>query len=178
VCVSFKAFVNFAISKDLTMKKLALGLLATAAMAAAVVPVTVNAANVSSVFNVQVNLTSACRISTAPGAVTFNYTAFDPDATAGTGFAVQCTNTMPYTFQLDATTGTLLDLTYNLTVLNAAGTAAAAGGTGSGFPQSYSIGGTLTSGAGTCGAPVGTPTLGSGASSCTAFVQRTLYIVY
>ena len=114
-------------------------------------------------FNVTVNLTSKCQITTAPTDVAFTYTSFQPgNATASTTYGVQCTNSLPYTMALDATaTGIVAGLNYTLAL-------SAPSGTGNGAAQSYTVNGTMVSGqAGTCA-------LGS----CSGTEARTLTITY
>ncbi len=128
------------------MKKLALGLLATAAVAAALVPLAANAATVPAGFNVTVSLTSSCSVTTAPTDVAFTYTSFQAAAATATGgaFAVRCTNSLPYSLTLDAASGSVIGLAYTLSL-------SAASATGNGLAQNFSIGGGMISGqSGTC----------------------------
>lgn len=115
-------------------------------------------------FSVSINNQSVCLLSTPPGNIQFNYTSFQAAAaTASSAYAVRCTLGETYTMALDATTGTLLTLTYNLALSNPAGQ------TGTGFPQNFTINGSIPGGqSGTCG--MGT---------CTSAPQpRTLTITY
>ena len=103
------------------------------------------AAQATGNFNVTVNLTSKCEVVSAAN-VDFTYTSFQPGAATGTGggFQVRCTNTLPYTMSLDATTGTVAGLNYALSL-------SAASGTGTGAAQSYTVNGTMApSQGGTC----------------------------
>jgi spore coat protein U-like protein len=118
------------------------------------------AANTSGTFNVNITLTSVCTLS-AISALDFAYTSFQGGAAAATGggFSVTCTNSLPYTFGLQsgiaaptppgaASIGPITDdavlLDYSLSL-------SAAGGTGSGSSQAYSVTGTMASGqGGTC----------------------------
>ena len=87
------------------MKKIAL----IAAMAAALASsFSAQAASVSGGFNVVVNLTSACEITTPSiSALTLNYTSFQTtDATGTTNFDVRCTTSLPYTISLGSASGT------------------------------------------------------------------------
>ena len=121
------------------------------------------AATVTGNFNVTVNLTSKCQIASGPADVAFTYTSFQGAAATGTGggFSVQCTNTLPYTMSLDATSGTVIGLNYTLSL-------SAASGTGNGAAQAYTINGSMVSGqAGTCA-------LGS----CSGSQGRVLTITY
>jgi spore coat protein U-like protein len=103
---------------------------------------------VSGNFNVDINLISACNVST-PGALSFTYTALQTTAaTASTPFTVTCVTGLPYTVTVSNpnTTDDAVGLLYNLSVLAPVG-----GGTGNGTAQNYSIDGTIPAGqAGTC----------------------------
>jgi spore coat protein U-like protein len=112
-------------------------------------------------FNVTATTTNKCQFTSPPGDVSFNYSSFQAaPANASTAFTVRCTTALPYTMALDATSGTLLGLTYNLSL------APSTGGTGTGLPQAYSINGTIAGGqSGTCGSGV-----------CNASQTRTLTI--
>lgn len=115
-------------------------------------------------FPVTIVTPSSCSISTPPGNVTFNYTSFQgspASASPPSPFAATCTNQMPYTMALDATSGTLLGLNYTLSL-------SASSATGTGLAQSYTINGSIAAGqAGTCAT-----------ASCTATAPRTLTISY
>jgi spore coat protein U-like protein len=120
--------------------------------------------NVFPTFPVIINNQSVCLLSTPPGNIQFNYTSFQlAAATANTAYAVRCTIGETYTMALDATTGNLLTLTYNLALSNPGGQ------TGTGFPQNFTVNGTIPGGqAGTCAMGV-----------CTSAPQvRTLTITY
>ena len=114
-------------------------------------------------FNVTVNLTSKCEISAGPTDVAFTYTSFQAAAATSTGgaYTVRCTNTLPYTMSLDATSGTVVGLNYTLSL-------SAAAGTGNGAGQNYTINGSMVSGQG------GTCALGS----CAGTDARVLTITY
>ncbi len=116
----------------------------------------------SSSFSVSVTINPACAFTTPPGAINLNYTSLQTvSATASTSFAARCTNTLPYTLSLDATTGTLLGLTYTLVV--PAGTF-----TGTGVAQSYTINSAIAPGqAGTCAT-----------ATCTGSVTHSVTITY
>jgi len=137
---------------------------AVATFLAAAMPVS-NAATTNANFNVTVNLTAACEISTTPTDVAFTYTSFQAGVANSTGgsFGVRCTNTLPYTLSLDSTTGTVIGLNYSLSV--------PAGGTGNGAEQVYAITGTMAAGqSGTCATtPPGT---------CNGTDVRTLIVTY
>lgn len=115
-------------------------------------------------FPVTINNQSVCLLSTPPGDILFNYTSFQlATATASAGYAVRCTLGETYTMALDSTGGTLLNLTYGLALSNPGGQ------TGTGFPQNFTINGTIAGGqSGTCAVGV-----------CTSAPQsRTLTITY
>lgn len=141
------------------MKKLSL----LAAALAASFAFSSQAATTSGGFNVTVNLTSACSITAGPTDVAFTYTSFQGAAATATGgaFSVKCTNTLPYTMALDATSGTVIGLNYTLAL-------SAASGTGNGNAQAYSISGSMVAGqSGTCAA-----------ATCSGSQARTLTITY
>ena len=138
------------------MKKLLISA-AVAASLVAMVPAA-EAASTSGTFNVDITLTSACSLS-AITAVNFAYTSLGGAAAAtGGGFTVSCTNTLPYTFGLQSGNGAAVppgaatisvtddavNLTYDLGL-------SAAGGTGNGAAQAYSVTGSMAAlQAGTC----------------------------
>lgn len=107
-------------------------------------------------------LYGSCSLSTPPGNINFAYTSFSATAvTASTTFAATCTNTLPYTMALDATSGTINGITYTLTL-------SAATATGTGLAQTYTINGNIAAGqGGTCSA-----------ATCTGSQTRTLTITY
>ena len=118
-------------------------------------------------FNVTVNLTSACSVTSAPTPVAFNYTSGQTSAaapTAGSGaFQVTCTNLLPYTMALDATSGTFTTVGLNYTL-----SLSAASATGNGSAQSFTVGGSIAANQS-----------GSGAgASCSDTSARTLTISY
>ena len=108
------------------------------------------AANSNTQFDVTINLTSACNIG-AIAAVDFAYTSFQGGAQPSTGgtFNLTCTNTLPYTFGLQAGSGAAVppgaasigvtdnavNLAYTLT--------APAGATGNGLAQAKTIAGSM-----------------------------------
>ena len=112
-------------------------------------------------FGVAIATPATCNLSTPPGNVVFNYTGFGAAANASTGYGVTCTNFLPYTMALDATSGTLLGLNYTIGL-------SSAGATGTGFEQSYTVSGNIAAGqAGTCAA-----------GTCSASQARTLTVSY
>jgi spore coat protein U-like protein len=136
-------------------------ILTASAIAAALAAGNAQAGSTSGTFNVNVTLTSACTL----GAVTdlaFAYTSLQAgvaNATGG-GFSVNCTNTLPFTFGLfSGTVGVTppgaATIAVNDSVVNLNYTLglSAAGGTGSGVAQNFSVTGTMAgSQAGTCAA--------------------------
>jgi hypothetical protein len=106
------------------MKKLLLSVAVATALAAAA-PVA-QAASTTANFNVTVNLTSKCEVTAGPTDVAFTYTSFQVGASTATGgaFGVRCTNTLPYTMSLDATSGTVIGLAYTLGLSASSGTGA------------------------------------------------------
>lgn len=89
-------------------------------------------------FGVTVLTTNTCQLSMPPGDVSFTYTSFQAStAAASTSYGVRCTTALPYTMALDATSGTLLGLTYTLSL------APSSSGTGTGATQTYSINGSI-----------------------------------
>ena len=111
---------------------------------------------------VAVTITSnTSQISVPPGDVNFTYTSFQAStASASSSFGVRCTTALPYTMALDATSGTLLGLSYSL--------ALSASGSGTGATQSYNINGSMAANqAGTCGTGV-----------CTGSQTRTLTLTW
>jgi hypothetical protein len=113
-------------------------------------------------LSMSATVSPACNITTAPGDLTINYTAFSPTASTGSSnFALRCTNTTPYTLALDATSGAVSGIGYTLAL-------SAPGGGGTGTVQTYNINGTAAAGQpGTCAV-----------GNCTASQARTLTIGY
>ena len=119
------------------------------------------AAFTNGTFPVSITAPATCALSTPPGNITFNYTSFGAAANASTTFAATCTNRLPYTMALDATSGTIVGVNYTLAL-------SAASATGNGLAQSYTINGTIAAGQG------GTCT----AATCVGSQTRTLTITY
>ncbi len=96
-------------------------------------------------FGVTVHTDNWCQINVPPGTVAFAYTSFQNSvANASTTYGVRCTTALPYSMALDATSGSLLGLTYNLSL-------SPASSTGTGDTQTHAINGTIAAGlAGTC----------------------------
>ena len=146
------------------LKKVAVSAVAVAAVFASMIPAASATSTPASSFNVTVNLTSKCEITSAPTDVAFTYTSFQAAASTSTGgaFQVRCTNNLPYTMALDATSGTVIGLNYALAL-------SAAGGTGTGLTAiSHTVNGTMAaSQSGDC-------TVGS----CSGTSVRTLTVSY
>jgi spore coat protein U-like protein len=120
-------------------------------------------------FLVSIITPASCTFSTTPGPVAFTYTAFQAGTASGsTTFGATCTNALPYTMALDATSGVVSGLNYSLVLRNFADTMNETGGTGTGLAQMYRIKGTMPGGqAGTCLS-----------GSCAGSDPRTLTITY
>lgn len=146
------------------MKKLAL----IAALGLSSLVLSAHAATATGNFDVTINLTSACQISSAPTAA-FTYTSFQGTAaTFASSFNVKCTNTLPITsVTLDSTSVT--DNATNLAYTLALG---AVPGAGTGVDQSISITGSMAANqAGTCATATCT-------NAAATNKQRTLTITY
>ena len=136
-------------------------ILTATVIAAALSAGNAQAGNTSGQFNVNVTLTSACTLS-AVNNLAFTYTSLQggvSNATGG-GFSVSCTTSLPYTFGLQAGNGaatppgaaTIL-VTDNAVNLDYSLALSAAGGTGNGVAQNFSVTGSMAaSQAGTCAA--------------------------
>ena len=113
-------------------------------------------------FNLSIYQPAVCNITQAPGNVAFTYVAFQASvAMASTNFGVTCTNGMPYSMALDATSGVVSGLEYAIAL-------SASSASGSGSQQNYTVNGTMPANqAGTCGA-----------GSCSGTSVRTLTITY
>lgn len=136
-------------------------IMAASLVAAALASGHAQAGSTSGQFNVNVTLTSACTMS-AVTAVDFAYTSMQAGAATATGggFSVTCTNSLPYTFGLQSGGGAAtppgaatISITDNALNLGYSLGLSAAGGSGNGAAQSYSVTGTMAgSQAGTCAA--------------------------
>jgi len=134
-------------------------IIAVTAVAAALAAGNTQAGNTSGTFNVNVTLTSACTLAAVTD-LAFAYTSLQAgvsNATGG-GFSVSCTTSLPYTFRLQAGSGAAtppgaatIAVTDNAVNLSYSLGLSAAGGTGSGAAQAYSVTGSMAgSQAGTC----------------------------
>ena len=106
------------------------------------------ALSVTSTFPVSITTPATLAITTSPGNVAFNYTAFGPVVTASTTFVTLGTMNLPYTMTLDAFSGVISGLNFTLT-LDSQSSSVSARGTGA--AQTHIINGTMPAGqAGTC----------------------------
>ncbi len=104
---------------------------------------------------------ATCSVTTAPGDIVFNYTSLGPAVNASTTYGVTCTAYLPYTMALDASSGTLVGVTYTLAL-------PAASATGNGVQQLHTVNGTVGAGqSGSCAV-----------ATCSASQPRTLTISY
>ena len=136
-------------------------IIAATAVAAALAAGNAQAGSTSGQFNVNVTLTSACTVSAVTD-LAFAYTSLQAGAAGATGggFSVACTNSLPYTFGLQSGAGAAtppgaatISVTDNAVNLGYSLGLSAAGGTGSGASQAYSVTGSMAgSQAGTCAA--------------------------
>ena len=131
-----------------------------------------NAATVTDTFDVIVNLTPACRISTAPGDITVNYTAFTVAASTGTtNFTVQCSNNLLYSVTMPISGADNIQTNLGLTNSVAITAGGSTNVTGSSAGVSHTITATVNGNqAGTCVGPAATP--------CQATNTYTLTITY
>jgi spore coat protein U-like protein len=97
-----------------------------------------NGADISSaVLNPVASILAECRVSSAPTPLSLHYPSFSKTAvSASASFDVSCTNTTWYAMTLDAYSGNLFGLQYNLGL-------SALSGTGTALPQTYSITATI-----------------------------------
>ena len=124
-------------------------------------------------FNVRVNLTPVCQLTTNTNAgstgttdLIFNYTSFGAAANPSSSFIVKCTSGLGYTLSLDGSgfggSTSVLGLAYTLAL-------AAPAAAGTGADQTYTINGTMAAGqAGTCAVAAG----------CTNTTARTITLTY
>lgn len=113
-------------------------------------------------FPVSIVTPSSCKITTSPGNINFNYVGFQTTpASTSSNFAATCTNNLPYSLALDATSGILSGLTYTLSL-------SAPSGVGNGLSQLYKVDGLMAPGqSGDCATGV-----------CSGRQARTLTITY
>jgi spore coat protein U-like protein len=85
-----------------------------------------------------------CTMSMPAGDMVFTYVAFGPQQTPTKTFTATCTNTMPYTLAVSPSSAVVVGLNYSV-ALNASSAI------GTGFPQTFTITGTMAAGqAGEC----------------------------
>ena len=113
-------------------------------------------------FPVSIVTPSSCTLSSPPSNMTFNYVAFRSTAASATSnFSATCTNLLPYSMTLDASSSVLLGLAYTLSL-------SASSSVGTGVAQAYTVNGTMAAGqSGACAT-----------GSCSATEARTLTITY
>ena len=124
------------------------------------------AATATAPFNVTASLTSKCEVTAGPTDVAFTYTSFQTTAATATGgaFSVRCTNTLPYSLSLSATSGTVIGLAYTLALSSATGTGAGL------TTAAYTVNGIMASGqSGTCA---------TSTAACTGTSAQTLTVTY
>ncbi len=134
-----------------SLSRILVGLLAAAGLVGA--SVNAQAATTTSNFTVTVNLTAACQITFPTANVALNYTAFSATAVTGESpFTVQCSQGLPYTPSLSATTGTLVGVNYTLDLLSGpSGSTAAAQTTAGATAETFRVRASAAAGqAGTC----------------------------
>ena len=114
----------------------------------------------TSTFPVTIITPPTCSITSGPGTITLNYTAFGGAVSANTNMDVTCSSTLPYTMAVSPATAVLTGILYGLTLPGSS--------TGTGVAQTHTITGTAVAGqAGTCsGGP------------CTATQSTTVTITY
>ena len=128
--------------------------------------------NLTNTFPVNISTPSVCTITTAPGTLSFTYTAFGAAQIANTLFRPNCTIYLPYSMSLSATSGVASGLNYSLglsAIINSGGSSPLAStGTGTGTVQTFYINGNMAAGqAGTCAT-----------GTCSATNTHTLTITY
>lgn len=153
------------------MKKIVLA--SALGLAALVLSMSAQATDVTGNFNVRVNLTPVCQLTTNTNGTStgttdliFNYTSFGAALTPSSSFIVKCTSGLTYSLNLDGTnfggTTTTLGLAYTLALATPASA-------GTGADQTYTINGSMAAGqAGTCATPGG----------CTNTAARTITLAY
>jgi len=113
-------------------------------------------------FPVSIATPATCNVTTPPGNIAFGtYVAMGAAVNASTTVAVTCTSYLPYTLSLDAGSGVIAGLQYNLALSTTSAS-------GNGAAQAHTISGTIPAGqAGTCAG-----------ATCGASQTRTLMITY
>ena len=124
-------------------------------------------------FAVSITVVSICSLTTAPGTIAFNYTAFGGATTANTTFGVTCNPSLPYSADIGGGAtgaGVVSGLNYSLGINNiGTGGTNPRNDTGTGAAQTRFINGTMAAGqAGNC----------AGSTCALVTVPRTLTITY
>ena len=123
-------------------------------------PIYSNALSVTSTFPVTIITPPTCSITSGPGSLTINYTAFGSAVSNSTPMDITCSATLPYTMAVSPANAVLTGINYGLSLPGSA--------TGTGAAQTHTITATAAGGqAGTCsGGP------------CTATQPTTLTVSY
>jgi spore coat protein U-like protein len=120
-----------------------------------------NAAVATGTFDVTINLTPTCSVSTGTN-VALNYTSFGAAQSGSTSLNIKCTNTLPYTAALSGVT-TIAGIAFTVTPAAALPTA------GTGANQTVALDVSAIAGqSGTCAAAAG----------CTGTATQTLTVTY
>ncbi len=130
---------------------------------------TLSVGSLANTFPVNISTPAVCTITTAPGTLSFNYTAFGTAKTATTSFQPNCTLYLPYSMALSATSGVASGVNYSLALNNVnTGGSSPLASTGTGAAQTFYINSNAAAGqAGTCTT-----------STCSATNSHTLTITY
>ena len=126
-------------------------------------------ANNVATFPVSITIQATCSIP-SPGNIAFTYAAFGPAVDASSTFNINCSDSLPYTMSLDAYSGVIAGLHYDLNINTAPPRAGSlpVNSRGTGAVQTHTIYGNMLAGqAGTC-------TTGT----CPGSQSRTLTITY
>ena len=133
------------------------------------ITMTLSVGGLTNTFPVNISTPSVCTITTAPGTLSFTYTAFGAAQTASTSFQPNCTIYLAYSMALSATSDVVSGLNYSLALntINSGGSSPLAS-TGTGAAQTFYINGNMAAGqAGTCAT-----------GTCSATNTHTLTITY
>lgn len=133
------------------------------------ITMTLSVGGLTNTFPVNISTPSVCTITTAPGTLTINYTAFGAAQTPSTLFQPTCTIYLPYSMALSATSGVASGVNYSLALntINTGGSSPLAS-TGTGAAQMFYINANAAAGqAGTCATGI-----------CSATNSHTLTITY
>lgn len=133
------------------------------------VTMTLSVGGLTNTFPVNISTPAVCTITTAPGTLTMNYTAFGAAQTASKSFQPTCTIYLPYSMALNATNGVASGVNYSL-ALNTITTGGSSplASTGTGAAQTFYVNANAAAGqAGTCTT-----------ATCTNTGSHTLTITY